>query len=344
MNPEAKKRWFELVEEFMVKLGIKLENLYGMDATGCLPSNQGKEHVVGEQGVKNQHLQGGADCENVTALITICADGTVLHPSIIIKAKNFMSSWGNDNVSGASKVLTSFLGEILIHECRCRFMYSENGWTDGELAMSWMVKDFDAQTKEKANREFCVLLMDGHSSHYTLEILQYAKDNKIIILGYPPHCTHVIQGLNVICFAKMKSEFHRKIQDFQDLHFSNVTKHDFAGVFGQAFLHAFIPDSVKGAFTATGIYPFNPGIIPKKAMKLSLSTLIKGSFPLPQPSPVKAIILVMGSHPPTNFDLLPSHAIPGPSCTLPTSPITPSCTCPRSPVIDPSLETPSKRA
>ena len=49
-----------------------------------------------------QHLQGGANCENVTALITICVDGTVLHLSIIFKAKNFRSSWGNNNVSEAS--------------------------------------------------------------------------------------------------------------------------------------------------------------------------------------------------------------------------------------------------
>jgi Tc5 transposase DNA-binding domain len=102
MNPEAKKRWFELVEAFVVKLGIKPENLYGMDETGCPPSNQGTERVVGGRGVKTQHAQGGADRENVTALITIRADGTVLRPTIIFKAKNFRSSWGRDNVSGAS--------------------------------------------------------------------------------------------------------------------------------------------------------------------------------------------------------------------------------------------------
>ena len=102
MNPEAKKKWFELVEEFVVKLGIKPENLYGMDETGCPPSDQGTERVIGERGAKTQHAQGGADRENVTALVTICADGTVLRPTIIFKAKNFRSSWGNDNVLGAS--------------------------------------------------------------------------------------------------------------------------------------------------------------------------------------------------------------------------------------------------
>ena len=70
-----------------------------------------------------------------------------------------------------------------------------------------MVKDFDAQMKEKAGGRTRVVLMDGHSSHYTLELLEYARDNNIVILGYPPHCTHVLQGLDIVCFAKMKEEF-----------------------------------------------------------------------------------------------------------------------------------------
>jgi hypothetical protein len=102
MNPEAKKKWFELLEEFVVKAGIRPEDLYGMDETGCPPSDQGTERVVGGRGTKTQHKQGGADRENVTALVTICADGTVLCPTIIFKAKKFRAKWAQDNVAGAS--------------------------------------------------------------------------------------------------------------------------------------------------------------------------------------------------------------------------------------------------
>jgi hypothetical protein len=125
--------------------------------------------------------------------------------------------------------------------------------------MLWMVKDFDAQTKEKAGGHTRVVLMNGHSSHYTLELLEYARDNNIVILRYPPHCTHVLQGLDVVCFAKMKEELCKEIHEFEDLHMAGVGKGDFAGVFRLAFLHAFTPDSVKAAFEATGVHPFNPG-------------------------------------------------------------------------------------
>jgi hypothetical protein len=102
MNPEAKKKWFELLEECVVKAGIRPEDLYGMDETGCPPSDQGTGRVCGSRGTKTQHKQGGADRENVTAIVTICADGTTLRPTIIFKGQNFMTKWTHDNISQAS--------------------------------------------------------------------------------------------------------------------------------------------------------------------------------------------------------------------------------------------------
>ena len=132
--------------------------------------------------------------------------------------------------------------------------------------MLWMVKDFDVQTKENVGGHTHVVLIDRHSSHYTLELLEYVRDNNIVILGYPSHCTIVLQGLDVVCFAKMKEEFHKEIHEFEDLHMTDVSKGVFAGVFGLAFLHAFTPESVKATFKAAGVHIFNPGIIMKKQM------------------------------------------------------------------------------
>jgi len=57
--------------------------------------------------------------------------------------------------------------------------------------------------------------MDGHASHYSLELLEYARDIKIVILGYLPHRTHVLQGLDVVCFSKMKTEFLKEIHSLR---------------------------------------------------------------------------------------------------------------------------------
>jgi hypothetical protein len=195
-----------------------------------------------------------------------------------------------------------------------------------------------------------VLLLDGHSSHYTIELLEYARDHNITILAYPPHCTHALQGLDVVCFAKAKKDFYEEIRRFEETHHASVTKGDFAGVWGRAFLRSFTPATVKAAFKATGIHPFNPDVITEKQLKPSLPTSIKGSFPLPQPSPVHAVIAAMAAHPPTAFELSPttlSITAAGPSSVhVPPSPLSPTISAQRrsfSRNIDPALETPSKR-
>ena len=102
LNKEAVKHWFDLVYKMLVEKGIKKHNIYGMDESGFPPSDQGRTRVVGRRGSKMQHKSGSANRENVTALVTICADGTALRPTIIFKGRNFLKKWGEDNVSGAS--------------------------------------------------------------------------------------------------------------------------------------------------------------------------------------------------------------------------------------------------
>ncbi|KIJ35067.1 hypothetical protein M422DRAFT_262833 [Sphaerobolus stellatus SS14] len=201
-----------------------------MDESGFPPESVHTQRVIGCWRSKVQHKQGSANHENVTVLVTICTDGTVLKPTIIFKGKNLQRGWGENNISQAS------------------FTCSPNGWIDGKLALKWMIDDFDAQTCKKAGGQLHCLFLDGHSSHYIPELLQYAIDHCIVILGYPPHCTYALQGLDVVCFARMKQAWCDTIDTFEAQHNCGSNKKDFAGVFGSAFLKAFTPDTVKAAF------------------------------------------------------------------------------------------------
>jgi len=87
LNREAVDDWFRIVKEQIVDAGIKPGNIYGMDESGFPPSNQGSQRVVGRAGNKIQHKQGGASRENVTALVTICAEGSTIRPLVIFKGE-----------------------------------------------------------------------------------------------------------------------------------------------------------------------------------------------------------------------------------------------------------------
>lgn len=106
LNPKAVEHWFDLVEKVIEKEGVRPEDIYGMDESGFPPSNQGTQRVVGRRGTKTQHKQGGANKENVTAVVTICADGTTVTPLIIYKGKKAQKRWFDNNVAGAQYVLS----------------------------------------------------------------------------------------------------------------------------------------------------------------------------------------------------------------------------------------------
>ncbi len=54
-----------------------------------------------------------------------------------------------------------------------------------------------------------VILLDGHSSHWSLEVLEYCVENRIHLVLRPPHTLHISQGEDVINFLKLKNSIWR---------------------------------------------------------------------------------------------------------------------------------------
>ncbi|KAF7352031.1 hypothetical protein MVEN_01165400 [Mycena venus] len=329
LNPEAVKSWVDLVQKWIVDKGVSPDRIYGMDESGYPTGYTGKERVVGARGTKTQHKQGGASRQNITALVTIRGDGKmVVPPMVIFPGVNYQTAWNNGNT------INAFIAKSI------------NGWTNGELGYEWLVKVFDPATKEEANGLPRVLLLDGHSSHYSQKFLDYARANNIILLGYPPHCTHALQGLDVVCFAKHKACWQAAIVAFETRTMREVSKAEFMTVWVPAYLEAFDESTVRAAFKVTGVAPFNPDFVTAEQMKPSLATSTRAEFPMPQPSPVRAITNAMRIQPPTRFDLSPSNAARAPQASTSRTPQTPSRRRGRDEDLenlDPALWSPSKK-
>jgi hypothetical protein len=282
LNPEAVKFWVDLVQKWVVDMGVSLDRVYGMDESGFPTGYTGKERVVGARGTKTQHKQGGASRQNITVLVTIRGDGKmVVPPMIIFPGVNFQTAWGQGNAIG-----TLWIHLILIRRYHDSPLYSIaksiNGWTNGDLGYKWLTKVFDAATKAEANGLPHALLLDGHSSHYSQRFLNYARENNIILLGYPPHCTHVLQGLDIVCFAKMKARWQAAIMAFESRTMRHVSKVEFLSVWAPAYLEAFDESTVRAAFEVTGVIPFNPNFVTEAQMKPSCATSTRAEFPMPQ--------------------------------------------------------------
>ena len=64
---------------------------------------------------------------------------------------------------------------------------SEKGYSSNIIGQQWIETVFDAQTENIANGCKRLLIVDGHSSHFTWELLEYADSHGITVLCLPPH-------------------------------------------------------------------------------------------------------------------------------------------------------------
>ena len=147
---------------------------------------------------------------------------------------------------------------------------SESGWIDSELFMVWMKKVF---------RRYCgsqrpvLLFVDGHASHITIDVIDLARENQIILFCLPPHTTHALQPLDVSVFKSLKSHFGKAVHalSFAKKDFV-VSKREFARVVKTPFEKAFSMSNIKAGFKKCGIHPFDPNAVDQSKILPSFSS------------------------------------------------------------------------
>lgn len=135
-----------------------------------------------------------------------------------------------------------------------------------------------------------LLLLDGHVSHFSRAFIERAIELDIIVLCYPPHATHLLQGLDVVLFSVAKAEWTKSRDKFERETGQSVTKETFLKVFGEAYTAAFTPANNKKAFEKTGVHPFNRSVINPNDLAPAIAHSVHAYLPLNVPSPVKAMI------------------------------------------------------
>jgi hypothetical protein len=96
------KAWFDLVEEVTTKYNVEPENTYGADEVGTNPFDGEREHVMGGKNAGPQYQQRDGNQENITVIVSICADSTSTPPAVIFKGQAFQVKWKQDNPANAS--------------------------------------------------------------------------------------------------------------------------------------------------------------------------------------------------------------------------------------------------
>ncbi|KFZ24810.1 hypothetical protein V502_00710, partial [Pseudogymnoascus sp. VKM F-4520 (FW-2644)] len=266
-DPIVIRDWFRLVQNTVAKYGIQDEDIYNFNETGFQMGiiSTAKVITASERALRPVTIQPG-NCEWVTAVECINSDGWLLPPMIILKGKTHISSW----------YLNSLPPNWTI-------AISENGWTTDQLGLTWLTDVFERHTKDRTKGIYRLLILDGHGSHITPEFDLFCKDHSIITLCMPPHSSHLLQPLDISCFAVLKRLYGQQIEDLMRVGVNYIDKSDFLPAYFTARIESLTSNTIRSGFAAAGLVPYDPERVLSK-----LNTQLRTPTPPPPPTTEQA--------------------------------------------------------
>ena len=106
-----------------------------------------------------------------------------------------------------------------------------------------------------------LLILDNHDTHISIETVDLAKNNGVVMLTLPPHCSHKLQPLDRSVYGPFKAFYNQTANAFMINHPGQpITIHNISQLIGLAYPLAFTPNNISAGFSVSGIYPFNPDV------------------------------------------------------------------------------------
>ena len=101
-----------------------------------------------------------------------------------------------------------------------------------------------------------LLLLDNHSTHIKVEVLEKARQNNVEFLALPSHTSHVLQPLDRCPFGSLQGHYRDTSGAARMLkpgHTLALT--DFPAIFRDAFYRAMTPANITAGFRLAGVWP-----------------------------------------------------------------------------------------
>jgi hypothetical protein len=263
-DPQLIQAWFQRVQRTIAEYGILEQDIYNFDETGFQMGVIATAKVVtgADRAGRPRTVQPG-NREWVTIIETVNTRGSVIPPLIIFEAVMHQSTWYS----------------CIPHDWSIGV--SENGWTTNEIGLFWLQNVFEKHTKDRTIGRYRLLILDGHGSHVTPEFDQYCLEHSIIVLCMPPHSSHLLQPLDVGCFAVLKRSYGGLVEQKMGLGINHIDKLEFLPLYQEARAQALLESNIKSGFRATGLAPFNPSAVLSLLPKYTTPSPLQPAVQLP---------------------------------------------------------------
>lgn len=275
-NKEKVNRFFDVLESILYgensAIVIPPSRIFNADESGfSVCHSPGK--VIARKGKRSvgavTSLEKG---KTITALCCMNATGMFVPPMFIFPRVRMKPSFIDSAPSGSLGVAT------------------KSGWINEELFTEWF-DHFVSVTQPRNCSSPTLLIVDGHCSHVkNLSVVLKARENNVIILSLPSHCTHRLQPLDVSFFKALNSRYNNIVQTWHRQHPGrSLTEAEFGALFREAYGDAASVKKAESGFRKTGIYPFNRYIFSDEDFLAAAATEreLQGE-PIPHQEPLTA--------------------------------------------------------
>lgn len=274
------RKWEEVIEKF----GILPEHIYNWDEKGVMIGITGREWVLGARNKKESYAVQDGSRESVTVIECGRAGLVYGGTARLLLDSEASAPASQQNVSKVPHLLPPYIISAGDTYTASNFKYivennyknstilagaafrkSPNGYTDNKLGFDY-VKFFDRNTRDFADngRFHRLVLLDGHSSHLTLEIIEYCMQPhvNIHIICLPAHSTHILQPMDVGVFGPLSRAYKKEVSAWcRDPTNGRMSFSAFLLLYHRARETAITNRNVQRAFEATGLVPLNPRVV-----------------------------------------------------------------------------------
>ncbi|XP_030767133.1 uncharacterized protein LOC115890910 [Sitophilus oryzae] len=103
-----------------------------------------------------------------------------------------------------------------------------------------------------------LLLLDNHASHISIQALDYCSENGIVVLSFPPHCSHNLQPLDRSVYGPLKKAINSGCDAWMRSNpRKTMTIYNIPSIVTTAFPMALTSSKIQAGFRCTGIFLFN---------------------------------------------------------------------------------------
>ena len=240
-NKTNVKAFFTKLARVMDRHGFAAKDIWNVDESG-VTTVQKPPKVVASTGVKQiGSLTSAERGQLVTLCAAVSACGQTIPPFFVFPRVKYRDHFVNGGPTGSA-------GDA-----------NKSGWMSEETFLKYLHHFVEHVRPTKQSP--VLLLLDNHESHLSLDVLDYASNNGVVMLSFPPHCSHKMQPLDLSVFGPLKT----RVSQAQTLWQRNnpgktMTIYDIPGVVNQPWQDSLTLRNITAGFRKAGVYPLDPDV------------------------------------------------------------------------------------